>query len=75
MEEKIDLLKLEKDEEGQQKETCRKGPNVSSPMVTPEYWEKRAASGSVYSGGKSKALAGKVIRKMNLKTKNRNVPY
>lgn len=71
----MDLLKLEKDEEGQQKETCYKGPNVSFPMVTPEYWEKRAASRSVYSGSKSKAPAGKVIRKRNLKTKNRNVPY
>lgn len=43
-------------------------------MVAPEYWEERAASGSFYSGGKSKALAGIVIRKTNLKTKNRNIP-
>lgn len=35
---------------------------------------KRELLQDFYSGGKSKALAGIVIRKTNLKTKNRNIP-
>lgn len=41
MGEKLGLLKLQKVEEERQRETCCKGPNVSSPMVAPGCVGKR----------------------------------
>lgn len=65
---KAGLLKLQKDEEGRQRETDCKGLSVSFPIVAPGCDGKRPALWSIFLGGESKAPAEEIVRRGNIKT-------